>query len=156
VASTDAIFIAMHWRAPSDRMQEFAVYDAPGGVVSEVVAELAARIEAVLGAGLGPDRLVLDPGLGFAKTAEHNWAILRGLDHLMELGFPLLVGASRKAFLGSLLAAPDGTPRPVGQREDANTALSVLLAGRGVWGLRVHDVRPTRDALTAWNQMEDR
>lgn len=156
VARSDAAYIAMHWRAPSANMQDFAVYDAPGGVVAEVRDELAGRVEVVLAAGITPDRLVLDPGLGFAKTAEHNWALVRGLHQIADLGFPLLVGASRKAFLGALLAAPDGTPRDVDQREAANVALTLILAQQGVWGLRVHDVRPCRDALAVWNRVGDR
>ena len=153
VADSDALYIAMHWRAPSAEMQDFAVYDAPGGVVSAVCSELRQRVDAVLAAGIPRERLILDPGIGFAKTAEHNWALLRGIPSLMELDFPLLVGASRKAFLGALLAAPDGSPRPAGEREDANTALTVLLAQHGIWGVRVHDVRRNRDALKAWSMV---
>lgn len=147
VAASGAAYVAMHWRAHSDRMQDFASYDAPGGVVAEVSAALGERLEAAVAAGVPAERVVLDPGLGFAKTAEHNWALLAGLDAVAALGRPLLVGASRKAFLGRLLAGADGTPRPVGEREAAHTALVALLALRGVWGLRVHDVRATRDAL---------
>lgn len=147
VADSGATYVAMHWRAHSEHMGDFAVYDGPGGVVVAVRDELAARVEAALAAGLDRDRLVLDPGLGFAKTAEHNWALLRGLEVLEELQLPLLVGASRKAFLGSLLAAPGAPPRPVAEREAANTALTAHLGQRGVWGVRVHDVRSSLDAL---------
>ena len=98
---------------------------------------------------------MLDPGLGFAKTASHNWALLRHLDALDELGLPLLVGASRKSFLGTLLAGPDGTPRAVDDREHAGVALSMLLAQHGVWGIRVHDVRATADALAVWEAMAE-
>jgi dihydropteroate synthase len=111
-------------------------------------------VEEMLAAGIGPDRIVLDPGLGFAKRAEHNWALLRDLDQVRDLGYPVLVGASRKAFLGSLLTGPDGTGRPVDGREQAGVALTVLLARRGVWGLRVHDVRAHRDALRVVEEME--
>jgi dihydropteroate synthase len=104
----------------------------------------------MLDAGIAKERIVLDPGLGFAKNAEHNWLLLRGLAPIADLGFPLLVGASRKSFLGRLLAAPEGTPRGVEEREFATTALTVLLAEEGVWGLRVHDVRAAHDALLAW------
>jgi dihydropteroate synthase len=147
VAGSSAAYVAMHWRAHSETMQQHAEYDGPGGVVAAVRQELAERVEAMTAAGLGRDRIVLDPGLGFAKRAEHNWALLAGLDDLAALELPLLVGASRKAFLGSLLAGPDGRSRPVGEREHATTALTVLLAQRGVWGLRVHDVRAAHDAL---------
>jgi dihydropteroate synthase len=108
----------------------------------------------MLEAGIGADRIVLDPGLGFAKVAAHNWELLRHLDQVQSLGHRVLVGASRKAFLGSLLAGPDGTGRPVDGREQAGVALTVLLAGRGVWGLRVHDVRAHRDALRVVAEME--
>lgn len=154
VADSDATYVAMHWRAHGEHMQDFAVYDGPGGVVAAVRDELRDRVDAVLAAGVDAGRLVLDPGLGFAKTAEHNWAVLRGLDEVAGLGFPLLVGASRKAFLGSLLAAADGTSRPVDQREHAGVALSLWLAARGVWGLRVHDVRATHDALLVQERLE--
>ncbi|WP_246415881.1 dihydropteroate synthase [Nocardioides luti] len=145
-ADAGVTFVAMHWRAHSDQMRDHASYDGPGGVVAAVRDELAARVEALLAAGVADDRIVLDPGLGFAKRPEHNWALLRGLDAVQDLGFPVLVGASRKSFLGDLLAGPEG-PRPVGEREAANIALTLDLAGRGVWGVRVHDVRSSRDAL---------
>ncbi|HMY08811.1 MAG TPA: dihydropteroate synthase, partial [Marmoricola sp.] len=125
-------------------MQDRADYT---DVVADVRRELSERVEACLAAGIAAERLILDPGLGFAKTAEHNWELLRGLDELGQLGFPLLVGASRKSFLGSLLAAPDGTPRPIDDREAATVALTTILAQRDVWGIRVHDVRASRDAL---------
>ncbi|MGZ4445512.1 MAG: dihydropteroate synthase [Nocardioides sp.] len=153
VADAGATYVAMHWRAHSDHMADFAVYDAPGGVVAAVREELAVRVEAMLAAGIEPERIVLDPGLGFAKHGEQNWALLRGLDRLAELGHPLLVGASRKSFLGLLLADADG-PRPVDQREAANTALTTLLARAGVWGIRVHDVRSSRDALRVVQRLE--
>ena len=147
VAGSDATYVAMHWRAHADHMTDFATYDGPGGVVTAVRDELAQRVKAVLAAGVPAERLVLDPGLGFAKHGEHNWQLLAHLDVIAGLGHRLLVGASRKSFLGRLLAAPDGSPRDVDDREDATTALTVLLAGMGVWGLRVHDVRSSRDAL---------
>ena len=148
VADTGVRYVAMHWRAHSDRMTDFATYDGPGGVVAAVRDELAERVEAILGAGVAADRVVLDPGLGFAKGASHNWELLRHLDGIAALGYPLLVGASRKSFLGRLLAVADGSERPVDEREHATTALTVVLAQAGVWGLRVHDVRSCRDALT--------
>ncbi len=154
VAEAGTTYVAMHWRAHSEHMQDFAVYDEPGGVVAAVRRELADRVEAMLGAGIDRSRIVLDPGLGFAKRAPHNWELLRGLDELLALGFPVLVGASRKRFLGELLTEPDGRLRPVDEREHASTALIVLLAQRGLWGLRVHDVRASRDALRTLARME--
>jgi dihydropteroate synthase len=155
VASTGVRYVAMHWRAHSDRMTDFATYEGPGGVVTAVRDELAARVEGILAAGVAADRVVLDPGLGFAKGAAHNWALIRHLDALAALGFPLLVGASRKSFLGRLLASADGTERPVAEREHATTALTVVLAQAGVWGLRVHDVRSCRDALKVLDALEE-
>lgn len=139
-------WILMHWRGHSERMQELANY---GDVVKDVHAELRARVDAAVAAGVDETRLVIDPGLGFAKTAEHNWALLAALDSFVEIGLPVLVAASRKSFLGRLLAAPDGTPRPVDDREDATTALTAYCALRGVWGVRVHEVRPSVDAALA-------
>ncbi len=153
-AAYDVTYVAMHWRAHSDHMQELAVYDGHAGVVGGVRRELSQRMEAALAAGVAEDRLVLDPGLGFAKTAGQNWQLLQGLDEIAALGRPLLVGSSRKSFLGSLLGDDRG-PRPVGEREHANVALTTLLAERGVWGLRVHEVRASMDALrvvSRWGQ----
>lgn len=152
VADSAATYVAMHWRAHADRMVDLATYDEPGGVVAAVRRELGQRVEAVLAAGVPADRLVLDPGLGFAKRGAHNWELLRHLADVAVLGLPLLVGASRKSFLGDLLA-DDGTSRPVADREVAGHALSVLVAGQGAWGVRVHDVRGTRDALAVWERL---
>lgn len=146
VAEIGAGYVAMHWRAHSREMQRHAVYDGPEGVVGDVLDELGQRRDAALAAGIRPDRLVLDPGLGFAKTADHNWALVAHLDRFDELGQPILVGASRKTFLGHLLADGAGL-RAVDQREHAHVALLTLLAERRVWGLRVHDVRACCDAL---------
>ena len=154
VAGSSASYVAMHWRGHADRMQTLAHYDEPGGVVEAVVRELAERVEAARAAGIPDDRLVLDPGLGFAKTADHNWALVAGTERLQQLGFPLLVGGSRKSFLGSLLAGADGTPRPVHDREAASTALTLLLAQLGVWGIRVHEVRTSADALAVLQRLD--
>lgn len=155
VAAADATYVCMHWRGHSDRMQDLAAYDGPGGVVAAVREELGERVDAARKAGIPDERIVLDPGLGFAKRAAHNWTLLAGLPDLQALGFPLLVGASRKSFLGTLLAGVDGTPRPVDDREDATTALTVLVAQQGVWGIRVHDVRAARDALRTLERWEE-
>jgi dihydropteroate synthase len=137
-------YVVMHWRGHSDRMQERAVY---ADVVREVADELGQRLEAVLAAGCRPEQVVLDPGLGFAKDAAHNWALLARLDAVAGLGRPLLVGASRKSFLGGLLPGPDGAPRPAGEREDATTAVTTLAAAAGAWAVRVHRARPAADAV---------
>ncbi|KAA9166182.1 dihydropteroate synthase [Amycolatopsis acidicola] len=137
VAHAGVPWVLTHW------------YPAAGhrDVVAEVAGELAARVDEVVAAGVDPELLVLDPGLGFAKTAEHNWALLARLPELVALGLPVLVGASRKSFLGLLLAAPDGTSRPVHQRETATAVISAWAARAGAWGVRVHDVWRSLDAL---------
>jgi dihydropteroate synthase len=143
-------WILMHWRGPSATMDQLASYS---DVVTEVRAELVARVDAAVLAGVDPAALVLDPGLGFAKTAAHNWALLGHLDALTGLGFPVLIGASRKRFLGSLLAGTDGVPRHCDGREIATAAVSALAAAAGAWGVRVHDVAASRDAIAvaeAW------
>jgi dihydropteroate synthase len=155
VAATGATYVCMHWRAHSAHMQDFAVYDGPGGVLATVRDELSARVDAARAVGVRDEQIVLDPGLGFAKGAAHNWTLLSGISVLKSLGFPVLVGASRKSFLGRLLADGDGTPRPVDDREDATTALTVLLAQQHVWGIRVHDVRASRDALRTLARFEE-
>ena len=154
VADSDATYVCMHWRAHSDRMTDFAVYDGPGGVLAAVRDELGERVDAARAAGVPDARIVLDPGLGFAKRPEHNWTLLAGIPVLQSLGFRVLVGASRKSFLGTLLAGADGAPRPVDDREDATTALTVLLAQQRVWALRVHDVQASRDALHTYARWE--
>ena len=143
VAERGCAYVAMHWRGHSADMQTRAEYD---DVVRDVTTELAARRTAALGAGVAADRLVLDPGLGFAKQAEHSWALLGALPELARLG-PLLVGASRKGFLGALLAGPAGAPRPAGGRDDATAALTVAAAQAGAWAVRVHDARASADAV---------
>ncbi len=137
VASLGVPYVAMHWRGHSADMQARAVY---GDVVADVCAELSARRDAAIAAGVAD--VVLDPGLGFAKNADHNWALLRDLPSLTGLGRPLLIGASRKAFLGALL---DG--RPAGERDAATAAVTVLAAQASAWGVRVHDVASSADAV---------
>lgn len=140
-------WVLMHWRGHSRGMRALATYT---DVVADVRAELGQRIDEALAAGVAADRIVVDPGLGFAKTAAHNWALTARLSELLTLGFPLLFGASRKSYLGTLLAGPDGTPRPTGEREAATVATSLLAVAAGAWGVRVHDVRGTADALAVW------
>ncbi len=149
VADHGAAYVVMHWRAHSAVMQQLASYD---DVLAEVRDELAQRLETAAAAGVDPARLVIDPGLGSAKTAEHNWELIRGLPELEALGVPILVGSSRKSFLGSLLAGPDGTPRPVHDREAANVALTTIAAIQGVWAVRVHEVPGSLDAIRVVNR----
>lgn len=144
LATSEVPYVAMHWRGPSDVMEDLATYD---DVVVEVRDELAARLDALAEAGVDPARVVLDPGLGFAKRSPHNWELLRRLDVLAELGRPLLVGASRKRFLGDLLADEQGEPRPFEGRDAAGDAVTALAAAAGVWAVRVHEVRASRDAV---------
>ncbi len=139
-------WILMHWRGHSRIMRQLATYD---DVVADVRRELLQRVDAALSAGVDAAQLALDPGIGFAKTAEHDWPLLAHLDQFVALGFPVLIGASRKSFLGRLLAGPDGAPRPVGEREDATVAITTYAALRGAWGVRVHSVRPNVDAALA-------
>jgi len=156
VAAAGVPWVLMHWRGHSRDMQALAAYT---DVVADVRHELTRQVEAALAAGVAEGNIVLDPGIGFAKTAEHNWALLARLDELVALGFPVLVGASRKAFLGRLLATADGTPAPVAAREDATVATSVLAAVMGAWGVRVHEVGPTLDAVrvvAAWSRAAGR
>jgi dihydropteroate synthase len=150
VADAGVPWILMHWRGRSDIMDSLAHYD---DVVTDVRTELLARVDAALAAGASEDALVIDPGLGFAKTAEHNWCLLRRLDVLVATGLPVLIGASRKRFLGSLLADRDGVPRPLDGRENATVAVTALAAAAGVWGVRVHEVGASLDAVavaSAW------
>ncbi len=144
VAASGVPWVLMHWRGHSRRMQELATYS---DVVAEVRDELSQRVDAALTAGVDPARIALDPGLGFAKSAGHNWSLSAHLDEIVGLGFPVLVGTSRKSYLGKLLASADGTPRPTDEREAASIAANILAVQSGAWGVRVHDVRATVDAF---------
>jgi dihydropteroate synthase len=130
-------------------VQAVQPHDAPDypNVVTAVRDELLAGVDAAVSAGVDPANLIIDPGLGFAKTVRHNWALLQALDTLVSTGIPVLVGASRKRFLGALLAGVDGTPRSPDGRETATAVVSALAALHGAWGVRVHDVRASVDAL---------
>jgi dihydropteroate synthase len=147
VADAGCPWILMHWRGHSRNMEKLARYQ---DVVAEVRAELAMRVEEALVAGVLPDQIIVDPGLGFAKTAEHNWALSAHLDQILGLGYPVLFAASRKSYLGKLLADRQGNPRPVHEREAATLATTVLAIEAGVWGVRVHDVRASADAIKVW------
>jgi dihydropteroate synthase len=144
VAERGVPYVLMHSRGPSADMLSRAVYR---DLIREVTVELGARLAAAHDAGVAEDQIVLDPGVGFAKTADHNWTLLAMLDRLFALGRPLLVGTSRKSFLGALLADVDGTARPIDERDDATQATTALVASAGAWGVRVHAVRPAADAV---------
>lgn len=143
VAASGAPFVVMHWRGHSHDMQARAHYD---DVVAEVCAEMSARVEVLLAAGATREQLVLDPGIGFAKTAEHNWQLLAGLEQVVALGYPVLLGTSRKGFLGSVGRLP-GQERPLHARAVVTAATSARAARAGVWCVRVHDVTATVDAI---------
>jgi dihydropteroate synthase len=159
VAKASVPYVVMHWRGHSHDMNSRAVYQ---DVVREVRDELAQRIDAVTAEGVDPSMIVLDPGLGFSKLADHNWQLLARLREVAHIGgrdFPVLVGASRKRFLGRLLAAPDGTVRPFTEGDDATVAVTALAAVAGAWCVRVHKVPANADAVrvaAAWRAAEAR
>ncbi len=139
-------------RGRSDQTHALDQYD---DVVTDVRAELAARVDAMRAAGIADEQIVLDPGLGFAKTSAQAWPLLARLDELLADGFPVLVGASRKRFLGALLARPDSPPS---DRDAATAAVTALAAAAGAWAVRVHEVRSSVDAVrvaTAWQAARD-
>ena len=158
VADAGVPYVVMHWRGHSHDMYARAVYH---DVVAEVRDELARRVEDVVKTGVRPDRIVLDPGLGFGKRPEHNWPLLAQLADLAVLDgrrFPVLVGASRKGFIGKLLAGPDGERRPFAESDDATVATSALAAAAGAWCVRVHKVPANVDAVrvaAAWRTGAD-
>ena len=134
-------YICMHWRGQSKDMDSLAVYE---NVITDVINEMTKQIAAALLAGIEPTKMVIDPGLGFAKTAEQNWEILRNIDKFKEFGLPILVGGSRKRFLG-------GTD-PI-ERESASIALTTWLASKHIWGVRTHSVKPHVDAIKVVGQV---
>jgi dihydropteroate synthase len=153
VAAARVGYVVVHWRGHSQDMYAHAAY---ADVVTEVRDELAKRVDAVVHAGVDPGHIVLDPGLGFGKRPEHNWPLLARLAELGTLTggtFPVLIGASRKGFLGKLLAHEDGTPGTLAQRDQATVAITALAAAAGAWCVRVHEVPPNADAVlvaAAW------
>jgi dihydropteroate synthase len=157
VAAAGVPYVVMHWRGHSHGMDARARYR---DVVREVAEELSRRVDTVIAAGVDPAMIVLDPGLGFAKRPEHNWALLTSLHRISVLdgraaGFPVLISASRKRFLGRLLAAEDGNPRPFGAADDATVAVTSLAAAAGAWCARVHRVPGNADAVRvaeAWRR----
>ena len=152
VADAGVPWVLMHWRSvKAEHPHEIPQYD---DVVATVCAELQSAIDDALAAGVARGQLIIDPGLGFAKTAQHNWALLNALPSFVETGLPVLIGASRKRFLGSLLADAEGAARPPDGREVATAVISALAATHGAWGVRVHDVQASVDALkvlAAWD-----
>jgi len=157
IAASGVPYVVMHWRGQSADMQSRATY---ADVVKEVTAELTDRVMVLTRAGVDPGQLIIDPGLGFAKLPAHNWALLARLRELSCLDhpaapFPVLVGASRKRFIGRLLAADADSPRPFAECDDATVALTALAAAGGAWGVRVHRVPANADAVriaARWRQ----
>lgn len=138
-------YVIMHWRGHSKNMQELATYK---DVVKEVKEELEERITSAIEAGVDPDQIIVDPGIGFSKTTEHNWELLKNLDRLSLLGYPILIGASRKRFLGELTGGtnPD-------EREAATLAITAAMARQGIWGVRTHSVKPHREVIATINAL---
>jgi dihydropteroate synthase len=151
VARMTVPYVVMHWRGHSDRMADLAHY---GDVVEDVLRELDDCVVAAEQAGISRGRLVIDPGLGFAKEPEHNWELLHSLPRFISTGLPVLVGASRKRFLGALLADADGRPRHLDDRDRATDAVTAIAAHVGAWAVRVHDIAGSADAVRvaeAWS-----
>ena len=138
-------YIAMHWRGHSKEMQKKAVYK---DVVKEVKDELDERVSQLLKAGIDPEQIILDPGIGFAKESDHNWEILKNIERFQLLGYPLLIGASRKRFLGELVNAPEPD-----KREAATIALTTELARLKVWAVRTHAVKAHQDAISVMDRL---
>lgn len=141
-------YIAMHWRGHSKSMQELATYK---DVVKEVKEELEERVNSAIEVGVDPDQIIIDPGIGFSKLPEHNWELLKNIDRLSLLGYPILIGASRKRFLGELT----GSANPE-ERESATLAITAAMAKQGVWGVRTHSVKPHRDVIATIESLAKR
>lgn len=151
VAELGVPIVIMHWRTHSEDMEKFTHYD---DVVTEVRDHLAARVEAALAAGIDESKIILDPGLGFAKQPEHNWALLKNLATLQEPGYPILIGASRKRFLRAAVTPEGQEPRPFDDLAAATDAISALVARAGAWAVRVHDVPGSVDAVTVAHHLQ--
>ncbi len=134
-AELGTLYILMHWRGHSVDMNSKAIY---GDVVLDVKSELSRQIEKAISAGIAPEKIIIDPGIGFAKEAEHNWELIKRVNEIVDLGYPVLIGASRKRFLGG--------DSPL-EREAATLELTKGLVGRGVWGVRVHSVAPHKKVI---------
>lgn len=144
VAQLDVPYVIMHWRGHGSVMNSLASY---ADVSAEVFSEINERLVAATAAGVNPEAIIIDPGLGFSKEPDDNWQVLNQLAGLVDLGYPVLIGASRKRFLGSLLAASTGEPRDLAERDAATNAISAIAAATGVWGVRVHNVQSAVDAV---------
>lgn len=134
-AELGTFYILMHWRGHSIDMNSKAIY---GDVVLDVKSELSRQIEKAIAAGIAPEKIIIDPGIGFAKEAEHNWELIKRVNEIVDLGYPVLIGASRKRFLGG--------DSPL-EREAATLELTKGLVGRGIWGIRVHSVAPHKKVI---------
>ena len=143
-AETSAILVISHWRGFSDRMDSLNEYQ---DIARDVSQELSVQVEAAIAAGVKRENIVIDPGLGFAKDMQQNWKLVARLDELEKLGLPILVGASRKRFIAGMLE-PDEAGEVSNSRRDLATAvLTALLLQRKLWGIRVHNVLATTDAI---------
>ncbi|MFH8369093.1 dihydropteroate synthase [Streptomyces sp. NPDC018031] len=151
VAAAGVPFVVMHWRGQSVDMADRAVYR---DVVAEVLAELRESLDRAVDGGIAPEAIVLDPGLGFAKEAGHDLALVARLAELRALGRPVLVAASRKRFLGRVLAGPEGSPPPARERDAATAAVTAIAAREGAWAVRVHEVRASADAVRVVRAVE--
>ena len=149
-AETGLHYIASHWRGPSAPGQSAVPSTSYGNVLRDVRNELKNRAAELIVNGVRPDRIILDPGIGFAKTADQNWQLLANIAALGTIGYPVLIGASRKRFLGALVA----TDAPTSARDAATATISALAAQAGVWGVRVHNVAATKEALDVWEAMQ--
>lgn len=149
VAASDVDVVLQHWRGHSADMYAHAAY---ADVARDLVAELEGRVCAAAAAGISPDRIILDPGIGFGKRGAQNWEALRALEQIVAIGPRVLVGTSRKRFLAEALADAEGVEVSTSRRDLATAVTSVLAAQAGAWAVRVHDVAATRDALTVWSR----
>lgn len=149
-AKSGVPYIVMHWRGQSSAMATLAHYD---DLMGEVCGEIAERIDRALRAGVPRELIIVDPGIGFSKTVDQNWTLLRHLDRIVDLGYPVLVGVSRKRFLGDLLA--EGTvDRPPTGRDDATAALTTIFAMEDIWAVRTHAVRANRDVIAVVERLK--
>lgn len=143
ISKNSVKYVVMHWRAHSAQMMEYAQYK---DVVVDVKSELLNRVDSAISAGVKDDQIIIDPGIGFSKEPAQNWELLRGIDQLHELGFPILIGASRKRFLGEHL--------PPAEREEASIAVTSFCAAQGVWAVRTHSVKPHKDAIAQVSKLK--